>query len=327
MPIVIPRDLPAFKKLQEEKIFVMPLVRAGTQDIRPLEIAILNLMPTKIETETQLLRLLGNTPLQVKITFIQTKSYIPTHVSEDHLSRFYKGIEEVKKEKFDGMIITGAPVETLEFEDVAYWKELTEIMDFCKSNVTSSIFICWGAQAALYYHYGINKHMIDNKLFGIFNYKATANVDMLLKGMNDIFTIPQSRHTSCDEEAILNHPELEVLATSAEAGVGITKSLDGSMFFLTGHSEYDRDTLNKEYTRDINKGLSIDKPLNYFDEDGIDGINMSWANTANLMFYNWLNYYLYQVTPYKKEDIGKFNAEDIRKQTYSLDKEIMEERV
>ena len=300
MPIVIPKALPAYKILSEENIFVMGSVRAETQDIRPIELAIVNLMPTKIETETQLLRLISNSPLQVKVTLIKTDSYTPTHVSGEHLSRFYKNFDEVRERRFDGLIITGAPVETLEFEEVKYWKELTEIMDWAEKAVTSTLFICWGAQAGLYYHYGIKKHLLPKKLFGIYKNSAVNPYDPLLKGMDDVFNIPMSRHTEIDQAAAQAVPDLEILARGKECGISILKSRDDKKIFLTGHSEYDRDTLYKEYTRDLDKGEPIEPPVNYFTERG-DAVNVSWKSAANLIFYNWLNYYVYQVTPYDIE--------------------------
>ncbi|MBQ7712851.1 MAG: homoserine O-succinyltransferase [Clostridia bacterium] len=297
MPIVIPKALPAYKVLSEENIFVMGDVRASTQDIRPIELAIVNLMPTKIETETQLLRLVSNSPLQVKVTLIKTDTYTPTHVSGAHLSRFYKTFEEVRDRRFDGLIITGAPVETLEFEEVKYWKELTDIMDWAERSVTSTLFICWGAQAGLYYHYGIKKRLLPKKLFGIYKNQAVNPFDPLLKGLDDEFRIPMSRHTEIDQAAAQAEPALEVLARGKECGISILKSRDDRKIFLTGHSEYDRDTLYKEYTRDLDQGKPIEPPVDYFTERG-DAVNVSWKSTANLIFYNWLNYYVYQVTPF-----------------------------
>ena len=298
MPIVIPRGLPAFENLQSEKIFVMDKKRAVGQDIRPIEIAILNLMPTKETTETQLIRLLSNSPLQINVTLIKTDTYVPTHVTDDHMNRFYKSLDEIKKMKFDGMIVTGAPVETLPFEEVKYWHELEQIIDFADKNVTSTIYICWGAQAALYHKFGIGKHMLDKKLFGIFPTHAVVKNDMLLKGMDDTFYIPSSRHTSVDEIALRENPDIKILAEGEESGVAIAKTLDNKSFFFTGHSEYDRYTLRNEYRRDLEKGLPIDRPKNYFATDDIDKVDMTWRSTANLLFYNWLNYYVYQVTPY-----------------------------
>lgn len=298
MPIVIPRGLPAFESLQSEKIFVMDNKRAVGQDIRPIEIAILNLMPTKETTETQLMRLLSNSPLQINVTLIKTDTYAPTHVADDHMTKFYKSLDEIKKMKFDGMIVTGAPVETLPFEEVKYWHELEQIIDFADKNVTSTIYICWGAQAALYHKFGINKHMLDKKLFGIFPTHAVVKNDMLLKGMDDTFYIPSSRHTAIDETALRENPNIKVLAEGDETGVAIAKTLDNKSFFFTGHSEYDRYTLRNEYLRDLEKGLSIERPKNYFANDDVDKVDMKWRSTANLLFYNWLNYYVYQVTPY-----------------------------
>lgn len=298
MPIVIPRGLPAFESLQSEKIFVMDNKRAVGQDIRPIEIAILNLMPTKETTETQLMRLLSNSPLQINVTLIKTDTYAPTHVADDHMTRFYKSLDEIKKMKFDGMIVTGAPVETLPFEEVKYWQELEQIIDFADKNVTSTIYICWGAQAALYHKFGINKHMLDKKLFGIFPTHAVVKNDMLLKGMDDTFYIPSSRHTAIDETALRENPNIKILAEGEETGVAIAKTLDNKSFFFTGHSEYDRYTLRNEYLRDLEKGLPIERPKNYFATDDVDKVDMKWRSTANLLFYNWLNYYVYQVTPY-----------------------------
>ena len=297
MPIVIPKALPAYKILSDENIFVMESLRASSQDIRPIEIAIVNLMPTKIETETQLLRLVSNSPLQVNVTLIKTDTYTPTHVSGQHLERFYKTFDEIRACHYDGLIITGAPVETIPFEEVKYWKELTEIFDWAESNVTSTLYICWGAQAALYYHYGVHKHLLSKKLFGIYANSAANPYDPLLKGLDDVFNIPMSRHTEIDQDAVANHPELIVLARGKECGISVVKSRDNKKIFLTGHSEYDRDTLYKEYKRDLDKGLPIEPPVRYFTETN-DAVNVSWKSTANLIFYNWLNYYVYQVTPY-----------------------------
>ncbi len=302
MPIVIPKALPAYQILSDENIFVMGDVRASTQDIRPIEIAIVNLMPTKVETETQLLRLVSNSPLQVKVTLIKTDTYTPTHVSGTHLTKFYKTFEEIRERRFDGLIITGAPVETIEFEDVKYWKELESIMEWANTNVTSTMFICWGAQAGLYYHFGIKKRVLDKKLFGIYKNAAVNPFDPLLKGLDDEFCIPMSRHTAIDEEAVLACKDLVVLARGKECGISILKTRDDRKIFLTGHSEYDRDTLLKEYQRDLNKGEKIEPPVNYFNERG-DAVNVSWKSTANLIFYNWLNYYVYQVTPYDIDQV------------------------
>lgn len=303
MPIIIPKDIPAYKALLNERIFVMSQSRAVSQDIRPIEIAIVNLMPTKLVTEQQLMRLLSNTPLQVNVTLLCTATHKPKHIEASHLNKFYKYFDDVKHKHFDGMIITGAPVETLEFEDVDYWDELCEIMKFSETNVTSTMFICWGAQAGLYYRYGIKKHLLDKKLFGVCKVKAKRSYEMLLKGVDDVFNIPMSRYTGVDEKAIKDCKDLYILASGKECGLAIARSKDGRRIYLTGHSEYDRETLDLEYKRDLDKGLNIDPPFNYYNEKG--DINMSWRSTANLIFYNWLNYYVYQITPYDIETINE----------------------
>ena len=305
MPIIISKELPAYEVLRGEKIFVMDSVRAVTQDIRPLEVAIVNLMPTKEVTETQLMRLLGNTPLQVNIHLIGTASYKSTHVSEAHMHKFYRSIDEVRGMKFDGMIVTGAPVETIPFEEVKYWDELVSIMDFARENVTSTIYICWGAQAALYHFYGIGKQLLPRKLFGIYPTNATQENDMLLKGMDDTFYIPHSRHTRVDEDALRKCPHVKVLAVSPEAGIAIAKTHDNRSFFFTGHAEYDRFTLKNEYERDLAKGLEIDPPKDYCVNNDLGVVDRKWRSTANLLFYNWLNYYVYQVTPFEIGEVGK----------------------
>lgn len=298
MPIIIPRDIPAYDILTRENIFVMGSVRAQTQDIRPLEIAIVNLMPTKVETETQLMRALGNSPLQVHVTLIKTATYSATNVSADHMGRFYHTFEEIKDVKFDGLIVTGAPVETMEFTDVKYWEELCKIMEYADKNVTSTVFICWGAQAALNYYYGIGKRALDKKVFGVFdNFSLLAN-DPLLRGLNDNFRIPHSRHTEIDAQALEDEGRIVILAKGNECGVSIAKSIDNKKFFFFGHAEYDRDTLKKEYLRDVEKGLNIDMPKNYFLDGDVNKIDMSWKSTGTLLFNNWLNYYVYQITPY-----------------------------
>lgn len=299
MPIVIPRELPAHEILTNENIFVMGKKRASAQDIRPIRIAILNLMPTKIETETQLLRLLGNTPLQVEITLLRTKSYESKNIAKEHLGSFYTTFDKVKEKKFDGMVITGAPIENLEFEDVEYWEELKEIMEFTNTNVTSTFHICWGAQAGLYYHYGIKKHHLKEKQFGIFKHDTNIKKIRLLRGFDDVFYAPHSRHTEVKVEDILKNENLEILAHSEEAGAYIIAGHDGKHVFVTGHSEYDRDTLKEEYLRDINKGLKIDVPKNYFpDDDPSKTPCITWRAHANLLYSNWLNYYVYQETPF-----------------------------
>ena len=306
MPIRVQDNLPAIELLGKENIFVMTEKRALTQDIRPLKILILNLMPTKIVTETQLLRMLGNSPLQVDISFMHMKSHNSKNTSMSHIETFYGTFDDFKNQKFDGMIITGAPVETLEFEEVDYWDELCEIMDWSKTNVTSTFHICWGAQAALYYHYGIKKYPLDKKMFGIFKHtvKPDKKHKMLLRGFDDEFYVPHSRHTEIHEEDIEKVPELEILSTSEDAGVYIVAAKSDRQFFITGHSEYDAETLSKEYFRDVDKGLPIDIPVNYFPDDNPENEPlMKWRAHANLLYSNWLNYFVYQTTPYNIDDI------------------------
>ena len=301
MPIVISKDLPAYKTLKDENIFAITKSRAETQDIRPVEIAILNLMPTKIDTETQLLRLLSNSPLQTNITLVATETYTGKNTPIEHLNKFYKPFSAIKSRKFDGMIITGAPVENYEFEEVKYWQELEEIMEFAKTNVTSTIFICWGAQAALHYYYKVDKHPLDEKLFGVFKHVKLEPYEKLLKGVDDEFYMPHSRHTTVFVEDILKKKSLKLLAKSDKAGATIVKSIDDKFIFIFGHTEYDRETLKREYERDLNKGLKIKEPENYFKngyQNGKGEINMCWSSTANLIYSNWLNYYVYQATPY-----------------------------
>ena len=300
MPIVISKDIPAFSALKQENIFVMSDERAFTQDIRPLEIAILNLMPTKEETETQFMRLLSNSPLQVNVTLVYTESYKSKNTAAAHLERFYKRFEDIKNKHFDGMIITGAPVETMPFEEVAYWGELKKIFDFAEKNVTSTIYICWGAQAALYYYYGIEKHLLPTKLFGVFPHKKILDQhDPLLKGIDDVFYIPHSRHTTVYMEDVKKVSDLIVLSESEYTGLSIAKSRDNKKIFLTGHMEYDRYTLKKEYDRDVAKGLPIHPPFNYFTDSSCSEVKVMWTSAANLFYTNWLNYYVYQVTPFK----------------------------
>ncbi len=300
MPIVINKELPAYRILTDEKIFVMDSERAFLQEIRPIEIAILNLMPTKETTETQFMRLLSNSPLQVNITLVKTSTYNATHTDKSHLDRFYKTFTEIKARKFDGMIITGAPVENMDFEKVAYWKELEEILDWTKTNVTSTLFICWGAQAALHYFYGIKKHPLKEKCFGIFAHRRIRDgvAEPLMRGISDEFHMPHSRHTIIYAKDILHINELRILAYSKRAGASIIKSCDNRQVFVTGHMEYDRDTLKKEYERDLSKGLNIKPPANYFADKDLTEVKMNWSSTANLFYINWLNYYVYQVTPY-----------------------------
>ena len=305
MPIKIPADLPATETLHKENIFVMTESRATTQDIRPLKILLLNLMPTKIATETQLARLLGNSPLQADMEFLQTASHTPKNTSAEHMISFYKHFEDVKDNKYDGLIITGAPVEQMPFEEVEYWDELCRIMEWSKTNVTSTFHICWGAQAGLYYHYGIQKYPLDKKLFGVFLHKAEYKRSMLLRGFDDEFWVPQSRHTTVLREDIEKHPELKILASSEEAGVYAVATERGKQIFITGHSEYDADTLKNEYLRDKNAGLPIDVPKNYFpnDDDTKEPV-VRWRSHANLIYSNWLNYFVYQITPFNIDEIN-----------------------
>lgn len=306
MPIKIPNELPAVKVLDKENIFVMTQTRAITQDIRPLKILLLNLMPLKIDTETQLIRLLGNSPLQVEMEFICTKTYNSKNTSKSHLQAFYKYFEDVKDQKFDGMIITGAPVEQLEFEEVDYWDELCEIMEWTKNNVHSTFHICWGAQAALYYHYGIKKFGLPKKLFGVFSHRVERKGSMLFRGFDDYFYVPHSRHTTVLREDIEKVSDLRILASSEKAGVYAVSTDNGKQFFITGHSEYDRDTLKKEYLRDKAAGLQIELPENYFpDNDENEEPICNWRSGASLIYSNWLNYYVYQTTPYDINEINK----------------------
>ena len=299
MPIKIPNDLPATATLQSENIFVMTETRAVTQDIRPLEILILNLMPTKIDTETQFARLLGNTPLQVHLEFMHTKSHIAKHVSAEHLFTFYKTFDEIRDRRYDGMVITGAPVELMPFEQVEYWDELCEIMEWSKTNVHSTLHICWGAQAGLYYHYGIPKYPLPKKLFGVFPHRVEYKHPILLRGFDDVFMAPHSRHTTILREDIERVPELKIIASSEEAGIYAVFTAGGRQVFLTGHSEYDPDTLKREYERDKALGLPIAVPKNYFpNDDDTQPPLVTWRGHANLLFSNWLNYFVYQTTPY-----------------------------
>ena len=306
MPIQIPNDLPASETLLQENIFVMPENRAATQDIRPLEIVLLNLMPTKVATETQFSRLLGNTPLQVHLELMHTTTHVSKNISQDHLLNFYKSFHELKHRKFDGMIITGAPVELMDFEDVDYWQELCEIMEWSKTNVHSTLHICWGAQAGLYYHYGIKKHKLPEKTFGVFPHTADYKRSILLRGFDDIFWVPHSRHTTVLRDDIERVPELKILASSEETGVYAVTNKGGRQIFVTGHSEYDPDTLEKEYLRDKSQGLPIQVPAN---DDDTQSPVVRWRGHANLLFSNWLNYFVYQTTPYDIMEIG--NEENV----------------
>ena len=302
MPIKVQKDLPARAVLEEENIFIMDEDRALSQDIRPLEILIFNLMPLKEETETQLLRALSNTPLQVDCTFLMMSSHVSKNTSASHLNKFYVEFADVKRKKYDGMIITGAPVELLEYEEVNYWPELSAIMEWSKIHVTSTLHICWGAQAGLYYHYGIPKYQREKKLSGIYNHKVLNRKCPLVRSLNDYFLAPHSRYTEVRKKDILAHPELEILAESDEAGVFLVMSRDWRQIFVQGHPEYDRMTLNNEYHRDLSKGLNPELPVNYYENnDPFSVPPLMWRNTANTLYTNWLNYYVYQVTPYLLE--------------------------
>ena len=306
MPIAIPNDLPAAEILLNENIFVMKQTRAETQQIRPLEIVLLNLMPTKIVTETQLSRMLGNTPLQVHLELMMLSSHKPKNTPEEHLLAFYKTFDELKHRKFDGMVITGAPVENMPFEQVGYWDELKQIMEWSKDHVQSTFHICWGAQAGLYYHYGIKKHSLPEKLFGVFSHRKDYKHAILLRGFDDEFWVPHSRHTTIHREDIEAVPGLKILASSEEAGVYIVMNKEGRQIFVTGHSEYDPDTLEQEYLRDKYRGLPIHVPKNYYpyDDDSKAPI-VRWRGHGNLLYSNWLNYFVYQTTPYDIMTVGQ----------------------
>lgn len=300
MPIKIQSDLPAKEILEAENIFVMDEKRAMHQDIRPVKILILNLMPLKEETEIQLLRALSNTPLQVDVSFLHMSSHVSKNTSASHLNKFYQVFDEVKDEKYDGLIITGAPVETLEYEEVGYWEELKKVMAWSDTNVTSTLHLCWGAQAGLYFHYGIEKHALPKKMFGIYHHKVKNRKEPLVRGFDDRFMAPHSRHTGIDEEAVRKDERLKILAYSEEAGIYIILAEDGKRIFVFGHPEYDRVTLHQEYVRDKEKGLDIQMPVNYYPED--DDTKrplLQWRSHANNLYTNWLNYYVYQLTPYE----------------------------
>lgn len=304
MPINISNNLPAYTTLINENIFVMTDEIAQHQDIRPLQIAILNLMPTKVETETQILRLLSNTPIQVNIDLVQMASHVSKNTSIEHLLNFYSTFDEIKNNRYDGLIITGAPVEQIAFEDVDYWDEICGIFEWSKSHVYSTLHICWGAQAGLYYHYGIPKYDLPKKMFGIFPHHIEKPMNPLLKGFDETFMVPHSRHTEIRREDIEKVPEIEILTFSDISGVHIVADKTGRQYFITGHSEYDRNTIANEYFRDVNKGIDIDVPMNYFtDDDATKPPLFNWRCHANLMFSNWLNYCVYQPTPYNLEDL------------------------
>lgn len=299
LPIRIDNELPAKQRLEDENVFVMSRMRGDTQDIRPLKIIILNLMPTKLETETQLLRLLSNTPLQIDVEFLQVATHEAKNVSKSHMDKFYSTFADVKEQRYDGMIITGAPVEQMAFEEVDYWDELCEIMEWSKKNVYSVWHICWGAQAGLYYHYGIQKYPTEEKIFGVFPHFSLDETHPLMRGLDDVYYVPHSRHTEVNRHDISQVKDLQILSYSREAGVHIVADMECRKFFITGHSEYDRDTLAKEYFRDKDKGLDIHIPHNYFPNDDESKTPvMSWKGTANLLMNNWLNYFVYQKTPY-----------------------------
>jgi homoserine O-succinyltransferase len=304
MPLNIPDKLPAIEILQKENIFVMDESRASSQDIRPLKIALLNLMPIKITTEIDLVRLLSNSPLQVEIDFISLRTHISKNTPKEHMLAFYKDFNLIIHNKYDGLIITGAPVEQMPFEEVIYWKELTEILLWAKSNVTSCMFICWGAQAALYQYYGIPKYPLDKKMFGVFEHAKTDSTNPILRGFDDVFFVPHSRHTEIRKEDILKVPELIILSESRESGVYMVASRNGREFFLTGHSEYSPETLDIEYKRDLAKNLPIEMPKNYYLDDNPNNPPVvRWRSQANMLFVNWLNYFVYQKTPYNIEAI------------------------
>jgi homoserine O-succinyltransferase len=304
MPIIIPNSLPAAKTLKKENIFIMHEKRAATQDIRPLKILIVNLMPTKIATETQLARVLANSPLQVELTLLRMEAHASQNTPEDHLVAFYKTFDEIVHERFDGMILTGAPVETMDFERVDYWHELSELFEYARTNVYSSMFICWGAQAALHYYYDIPKHPLKSKVFGVFEHKVVRPLNPLMRGFDEIFYAPHSRHTTIKKEDVKKVPEVRILAESKEAGLHILATDNGRQIFILGHQEYDKETLYGEYKRDLDKGLPIEVPKHYFrDDDPEKEILFRWRSHASLLFTNWLNYYVYQETPYDLEEL------------------------
>lgn len=314
MPIRISSELPAFRTLGEENIFVMSKERAEHQDIRPLKVIILNIMPKKIETECQLLRLLSNTPLQVDIELLQMASHVSKNTSRHHLEAFYKTFDEIKDNRYDGMIVTGAPVELLDYEQVDYWEEITKIFEWSKTHVFSTLHICWAAQAGLYYHFGIPKYPLEKKMFGIFPHRAEVKKSLLLCGFDDVFYVPHSRNTEIRRGDIEKERQLAILTSSEISGVHIIANRNGRQYFITGHSEYDRDTIAAEYFRDVKKGIDIQLPYNYFPEDNPEKMPVfSWRCTANLMFSNWLNYCVYQRTPYNLDEL------EIRSWTWETD--------
>ena len=304
MPLNLPDGFPAIDLLREENIFVIDQTRAVHQDIRPLKIVILNLMPLKIATETDLLRLLSNTPLQIEIDFLQIEGHTPKNTPKDHLDTFYQTFSEIKKKKFDGMIITGAPVEHLPFEEVDYWDEICEIFDWAHKHVTSTMFICWASQAGLYHHYGIPKYPLDKKMFGVFDHQVTDKKFPLFRGFDDVYRAPHSRHTELKAKDFAAVPEVQILSTSEKAGVYLAIAENGKQIFVTGHPEYSLRTLDREFKRDVDKGLPIEIPESYYPQNNSEGRPiLSWRSHANLLFMNWLNYYVYQETPYDIQDI------------------------
>lgn len=309
MPVKIPNNLPAIELLKKENIFVMNELRANTQDIRPMRVIILNLMPLKVSTETDFIRLLSNNPLQVEIEFIRLDTHTPKNTPEEHLEMFYKGFHEIADHYYDGMIITGAPVELLEFEEVSYWNEIKTIFDWARTHVTSTLYICWAAQAALYHFYGVGKNPLGHKLFGVFKHRALDKQHPLFRGFDDEFYIPHSRHTELAETDLGEIDELATLSESADAGAAILASRGGREFYLTGHSEYSPLTLHEEFVRDKEKGLPIDVPKNYYeDDDPSNGPVVRWTSHANLLFNNWLNYFVYQETPYDLKEVARLGA-------------------
>ena len=315
MPICISPDLPAFHILSEENIFVMDSDRAAHQDIRPLRVLILNLMPTKIATETQIMRKLSNTPLQVEVDLLRTKTHEATHVSAGHLETFYRTFDDIRDIHYDGLIITGAPVEQMPFEQVEYWPELCRIMEWSRTHVHSTFHICWGAQAGLYYHWGVPKYMMEKKLSGVYRHRVVHKNSILFRGFDDTFMVPHSRYTTVRREDILAHPEMKILAESDEAGVYAISTHGGRQIFITGHSEYDADTLEKEYLRDKAAGLHPDVPCNYYpDDDDTRAPICSWRSSANLLYCNWLNYFVYQATPYDLNRVGIVVMDDFKEQ-------------
>ena len=305
MPVKVQGDLPAKAVIENENIFIMDESRAISQDKRPLRIGVLNLMPVKHDTEIQLLRAMSNTPLQVDVTFVCVENHVSKNTPMSHLNKFYSKFSEIKNQKFDGFIITGAPLELMDFEEVEYWEELKEIMDWTETNVTSTLHLCWAAQAGLYYHYGVEKQLLSKKMFGIFSHRVLKRKVPLMRGFDDVFLAPHSRHTGIDEVKVASDDRLTVLAESDIAGYFIIMAEGGKQIFVTGHPEYDRDTLDKEYRRDRDKGMDIDVPYNYYKDDNPENMPLlTWRSHANALYTNWLDYYVYQITPYDLDEIS-----------------------